>query len=174
MAATSNAFVRGLAVVGLVISTVDTPLGKTQQNGFQIQMNVTTVDLLSAQSKMVEDTGIPQIGMDIVISGIDGSLQNIQRMFGMPSTAFTGDLSATTDEVLAFNQNEIGETEQHIYAEGPGPLGSTRRVDAYRTKLSNVGPLNMASTEWMVPVATWRILNPGTDPVFQISDIAAS
>jgi hypothetical protein len=174
MAVTSNAFVRGLAVVGLVISAVDTPLGRTQQNGFQIQMNVTTVDLLSAQSKLVEDTGIPQVGMDIVISGIDGSLRNIQRMFGIVDTAFSGDLSLGTDEVLEFNANEIGETERHIYAEGPGPLGSTRRIDAYRTKLVNVGPLNMASTEWMVPVATWRILKPAADPVFQITDIFAS
>jgi hypothetical protein len=175
MAAAANAFVRGCTEVGHYTSgPVDVPWGKTQQDGFQIQMNVTTVDLLSAQSKMVEDTGTPQIGMDIVINGIDGSLTNIGRVYGLPDAAFTGDLGTGTDEVLDFNQDEVGETERALYAEGPGPLGSVRRFTAERCKVVNVGALVFSSTSWMVPVGTWRILNPGTDPVAQFTDIAAS
>ena len=168
-----NAFVRGSTEVGHFLSgPVDTAWGKTQQDGFQIQMNATTVDLLSAQSKMVEDTGTPQIGMDIVVNGIDGSLRNIGRVYGLPDSAFSGDLDTPTDEVLAFNQAEIGETERAIYSEGPGPLGSVRRFEAYRCKIVNVGPLVQSSTSWMVPVGTWRILNPGVDPVAQFTDQA--
>lgn len=173
----ANAFVRGHQEVGHVASSTDVPWGKTAEDAVSIQMNVQTVDLFSAQSKMNEDTGITQIGMDIVIKGIDGALRNIQRAFGLPDSAFTGDLSNITpsDEVLEFNEDEIGETERAIYSEGPGPLASTRRIDAPRCKLVSVGALAQSKTGWMLPEATWRVLNPGSStPVVTITDIVAS
>jgi hypothetical protein len=117
--------------------------------------------------------------VDLVINGIDASLENIQRAFGMPDTAFTGGPLPGTPEVLEFLENDIGEAERFIYAEGPGPQSTIRRIEVPRTKLANVGSLNMASTEWMLPVTTWRALNPntgvgGTTPVMTITDAAAA
>lgn len=182
MAVAVNALIRGHQEVGHVneVTSPDTdvPWGKTGEEAIEIQMNVTTVDLFSAQSKMNEDTGITQVGMDAVINGIDGSLRNIGRMFGMPDAAFTGDIDSGTEK-LDFNQNDIGEQERHLYTLGPGARDasggiSVRRIDIFRAKLSNVGPLAQSKTGWMLPVATWRVLNPGTDPVVTFTDEVGS
>lgn len=174
MAVAVNAYIRGHQEVGHVEDgPADVPWGKTGEEAIEIQMNVETVDLFSAQSKMNEDTGITRVGMDMVINGIDGSLRNIGRGFGMPDDAFTGDIDLGQEE-LAFNQNDIGEQERHLYSEGPGAFGSVRRIDVPRAKLANVGPLAQAKTGWMLPVVTWRVLNPGVDPVFTFTDTAAS
>ena len=171
----TNTYQRGHTEVGHRSGSpvTDTAWGKTQEEGFQIQMSVTTVDLLSAQSKMEEDTGITRVTMDAVVNGIDGSLRNIGRMYGMPDSSFTGDVTSSTDEVLSFNQDDIGEEERHLYSLGPGAAASTRDIDIPRAKLSNAGPLVQSKTSWMTPVATWRILNPGTDPVLTITDDVA-
>jgi hypothetical protein len=177
MAAAANAFTRGHSEVGHVASgPVDVPWGKTAEEAVEIQMNVTSVDLFSSQSKMEEDTGISRVSMSLAINGIDGALQNIGRMFGMPDTAFTGDLSASTDEVLRFDQDDIGEEVREIYSLGAGALASVRRVSAPRCKLTDVGPLAQSKTGWMVPSATWRVLNPNTAgvSVLTIRDLASS
>jgi hypothetical protein len=169
----TNAFVRGHQEVGHVITgPTDVPWGKTAEEAVQLQMNVTTVDLFSAQSKMNEDTGITQVGMDIQINGIDGALRNVGRVFGLPDAAFSGTLPA--GEELKFEQNDIGETERHIYSEGPGAGASTRRISAPRCKLVNVGPLAQSKTGWFLPTATWRVLNPSAGiPVVTITDAVA-
>jgi hypothetical protein len=174
MAATANATVRGHQEVGHVSAAVDVPWGKTQEDAVTLQLNVTTVDLYSSQSKMPEDTGITQVGMQLTINSIDAALRNVGRVLGLPDSAFTGDLSADTNEVLAFADDTIGETERAIYSKGPGPLLSTRRIDASRCKLASAGPLSQSKTGWMLPTCTWNVLVPTTGNVLTITDDAAS
>lgn len=179
--AASNAYVRGHNLVGMKISGTDTDLGRTAEDAVSIQMNVQSVELFSSQSLMAEDVGITQVGMELVINGIDGSLRNIQRLFGLPDAAFTGDLVVgAIDEQLDFNEDGIGATERFIYSEGPGPRSSTRRISAPRCKVKNVGPLQQGKTGWMLPTATWGVLRPDLDQagaeqaILQITDITAS
>ena len=173
----ANAFVIGNNEVGHFVtdpSPADSPWGKTAQEGFTVQMNVNSVRLLSAQSKMAEDVATPEVGMQITINAIDGALQNVGRVFAMPDSDFTGDLSTGSDEELAFNQVSMGQQERALYAEGPGPLGSIRRFEAYRCKSVNFGPLVFGSTNWQLPTVTMEVLNPGSDPVAKFIDQAAS
>jgi hypothetical protein len=174
MAATAEATVRGHQEVGFVISAVDTPLGKTAEDAVSLQLDVTTIDLFSSQSKMPEDTGITQVAMKVDIKSINGAAKNIGRLIGLADTAFTGDLSADTNEVLTVEENTIGETERAIYSEGPGPLLSTRRIYAQRCKLASIGPLVQAKTGWMLPSVVWNVLNPTSGAPLTITDTPAS
>jgi|SRR5688572_17744390 len=177
----SNAKVRGHQLVGMKVSGVDTDLGRTAEDAVSIQMNLQTVELFSSQSLMAEDVGITQVGMELVINGIDGSLRNIQRLFGLPDDAFSGDLVVgDTDEQLDFNEDEMGNTERYIFSEGPGPRSSTRRIAAPRCKVKQVGPLQQNKGSWMLPSSTWGVLRPdltqggAEQAILTITDIVAS
>jgi len=174
MAATAEATVRGHQEVGFVISAVDTSLGKTAEDAVTLSMNVTTVDLYSSQSKMQEDTGITQVAMQIAINSINGALKNFGRLLGLVDTAFAGDLSLDTNEVLTVEEDTIGETERAIYSEGPGPLLSTRRIYAQRCKLASIGPIVQAKVGWMLPQMVWNVLNPTSGAPLTITDTPAS
>lgn len=139
----------------------DNSWGKTQEDGIEVQAAVTAVDLFSAQSTMEEDTGITRTSLSILIRLIDASLQSIQRLFGIPDSEFTGDLTAATPtaEVLDFEEGLIGSTERVLYSLGPGP-SSTRRIDVPRAKVADLGSLAQSKVNWMLPQATWRVLNP--------------
>lgn len=176
MAASTNAFTRGHSEVGHVAAgPVDVPWGKAAEEAVELQFGVTTVDLYSSVGKLPEDTGITRVEGSLQINGIDGALQNIGRMLGMPDTAFSGDLSASVDELLQFDQDDIGEQERSLYSLGVGALASVRRIAAPRCKLVDVGPLAQSKTGWMVPQARWRFLNPNTGAaVLTIRDLASS
>jgi hypothetical protein len=174
MAATSNAFVRGHSEVGHKSGATDVPWGRTAEDAVSIQLNVQTVELYSAQSVMAEDSGVTQVGMQLGINGIDGSLQNIGRVLGLPDSAFTGDLSASTNEVLTFDKDDIGASALALYSKGPGPLSSVRRIDAPNCKLASAGALAQAKTGWMLPSAVFNILVPATGNPLTITDDAAS
>lgn len=177
----SNAYVRGHNLVGMKVGATDTDLGRTAEDAVSLQMNVQSIELFSSQSLMAEDVGITQVGMDLNIKGIDGTLRNIGRLYGLPDDALTGDLVVgDVDEQLDFNETGIGSTERYIYSEGPGPRSSVRRIAAPRCKVKNVGPLVQSKTGWMIPEATWGVLWPGltqegaTQPILTITDIVAS
>lgn len=152
---------RGHLEVGEVITATDTPWGKTQEEGVEVQVAVQSVELYSSQSTMMEDAGITRTGLSFVVRMIDSSLTTLRRLFGMPASALTGDLEAATPtaEVLSFNEGEIGSETKAIYSEGPGPE-STRRFDMPECKLTSIGRLVQSKTNYMLPEATWAILNP--------------
>lgn len=164
--------VRGHTVFGhAAAGPTRTAWGRTGEEAVTLQFAVTTVDLYSSQSKMPEDTGITRVESTLAVNGIDGSLTNIGRMLGMPDSSHNGgDLTALTDEALDFNDDDVGEQERWLYSLGPGPLNSTRTIDAFRCKVSDVQPLMQAKTDWMLPQASWRMLRPTSGPFITITD----
>lgn len=166
---------RGITEVGHVVSgPTDTPWGETSEDGLQIQVATQSVDLYSAQSTMEEDTAITRTTLNMVIQIVNASLQELQRILGIPASAFSGDLedATPTDEVLAFNPGEIGTEVLQLYALGTGPV-TTRRIDVPRAKVADIGPLQMAKTGWMLPQATWRVLRPASGYALQITDASS-
>lgn len=159
---TSGFRARGHSEVGHVIAgPTDVPWGKTAEDGIDLQINVTAVDLFSSQSTMEEDTGISRMSLSIVARLIDAALQVFQRATGSPDTEFSGDLADATPtaEVLDFEEGLIGSVERAIYSEGPGPA-STRRLDAVRAKVADIQSVSQSKVNWWTPTVTWRVLNP--------------
>jgi len=154
---------RGHSEVGHVDPSgpTDVPWGKTAEDGIDLQVNATSVDLFSSQSTMEEDTGITRTSLSIVARLIDAALQVFQRATGTPDSEFTGDLedATPTAEVLDFEEGKIGSVERALYSLGPGPA-STRRIDAVRSKVADIQSVSQSKVNWWTPTVTWRVLNP--------------
>lgn len=143
---------------------VDTAWGNTQQDGASLQLAVDTVDLQSAQAKMREDNSLVSADIQLVINLVIAELTALQRAWGLPAAALVGDLedaTTPTEEVLTISAGNLGTREATLYIVGPGP-SSTRRVQAGRAKVSDIGELQFASNGYTLPSVTWSILNPGS------------
>lgn len=140
---------------------VDTPWGNTQQQGVTLQLSTETVDLMSAQAKMKEDTNLVSASIQLQVALVTTSLQRLQRLWGLPDTAFEGDLEGATpaEEVLSIGEGNLGTEERSLYVLGPGPA-STRRVEAARCRVADLGGIQFASNQYQLPQATWEVLNP--------------
>lgn len=150
---------RGHQEVGHVgAGPADVSWGKTSEDGVEVQMQVTAVDLFSSQSLMEEDTGISRVSMSLAMNLIHSELSVIADAFGIPAASLTGD-GATTPETLAIGQADLGAEERALYSLGPGP-NSTRRINAPRAKVADLGNLVQSKTNWMQPAPTWRVLEP--------------
>lgn len=141
-------------------SSTDEPFGNTQQEGVVLQLSTETADLMSGQAKVMEDVNLVEASMELQINLVEAALQAIQELYGLPAGNFSGDLTAgsPTEEQLDLDEN-IGTQEETIYALGPGP-SSTRRIEGQRCRISDLGGLTMASDSYMLPQATWQVLNP--------------
>lgn len=155
-------FIRGNSDFGRVISGVDTSLADTAESGVPIGIEVSPLRLYSAQSKMPRDAGISQIAMRATPTIVNLSLQNLAYAL-LEESNFSGDLVGASPEVFNFAKDTIGETEGAIYSLGPGPLGSTRRIDMPRVVLVGLGALNQGKTEWMSLQPEYESLDPGDD-----------
>lgn len=161
----SHATLRGHNEVGEVTTgPVDNPWGRTQEEGVELQVSVQSVDLFSSQSTMDEDAGITRTSLSLMIRLISGTLVTLRRALGIPSAQLTGDLANATPtaEVLTIKAGNIGAELKHIYSIGDGPA-STRRIAASRCILTDMAPLQQSKTNWLLPSATWRILDPTTN-----------
>lgn len=162
----------GVSEVGHVTdpegAPTDVPWGNTQQDGVTLQLAVDTVDLQSAQAKMREDSNLVSADIQMVINLIVAELTALQRAWGLPADAFDGDLSGATPaaEVLTITEGNLGTREDTLYVLGPGPV-STRRVEVGRAKVSDIGNLQFASNAYMLPTATWSVLNPGAESTLE-------
>lgn len=159
----------GITEVGHVeAGPTDVPWGNTQQDGVTLALSPNTVDLMSAQAKVMEDVNLLEAAMELQVNLVEASLQAIQRAYGIPDASFAGDLAAgsPTEEVLAVGEGDLGSTERQMYVLTPGP-SSTRRVDVPRSKVSSLGDIQMGSNAYQLPSATWQVLNPtdGSDPL---------
>lgn len=163
----------GINEVGYVDgSSTDQPFGNTQQGGVVLALSPNTVDLMSAQAKVMEDVSLLEAAMELQVNLVEASLTAIQELFGIPSSSFDGDLEAATPtpETLDIAEGDLGTVERHIYVLTQGP-SSTRRVDAPRAKVSGIGDLALGADAYQTPEATWQVLNPsdGSAPL-QIED----
>lgn len=154
----SNETIIGVNEIGETDGGTDTPWGRTQEDGAVLTLSVTKQELFSGQAKMAEDTHINQVAMGLQFNAIFSELQNLQRMLGIASSQFTGDLSSSTQEVLTIDQDSLGAIAKSVYVEGPGP-SSTRRAEAANAQLGDIGDLAWSDTEWQLPEVTWDVLN---------------
>lgn len=160
----------GVNEAGYVESGSDTPFGNTQQEGVVLQLSTETADLMSGQAKVMESVNLVQASLELQIALVEAALQAVGELYGMPDANFSGDLTASTPtaERLDFDEN-MGTVERTIYALGPGP-SSTRRIEGKRCRISDLGNLTMASDSYMLPQATWRVLNPSSGVPLYIQD----
>lgn len=167
----SNARQIGINEVGEVIAATDTSWGRTQEDGVTLQLTANTVDLMSGQAYMKEDSRLTSAQLQIVAALIFSELTNLKRIWGLPDDALTGDLSGgtATPEVLSILQSNLGTVEKALYVLGPGPV-STRRIDAIRCRASSFGELKMAKNAFTLPQATYEVLAPDSGAALTITD----
>lgn len=161
----------GINEVGYVDgSDTDQPFGNTQQGGVVLALSPNTVDLMSAQAKVMEDVNLLEAAMEFQVNLVEASLTAIQELMGIPDASFDGDLTSATAETLDIAEGDLGTVERHIYVLTPGPE-STRRFDAPRAKVSGIGDMALGADAYQTPEATWQLLNPtdGSAPL-QIED----
>lgn len=171
----------GINEVGHVVdpdsTATDTPWGNTQQSGVELQLTTETVELQSGQATMKESVNLVTAAMVMAMALVVAELTAFGRIWGLPDSAFTGDLEDTTptDEILSITTGNMGTEERALYILGPGPE-TTRRVDARRCRVSDLGNLSFASNAFQTPDASWEVLVPQgdtpPDPVI-ITDAAA-
>jgi hypothetical protein len=168
----ANARLIGISEVGHVDSTgpTDVPWGETQKDAVNLQISVSRVDLRSGQANLKIASAIEDIDAQLQIKLNESALQIMQYALGMPAAKFTGDLEGGTPsaEVLTID-GALGSDERQLYAEGVGPA-STRRIDAARGVLMDVGAFAMASNAYMLPTVTFALLNPVTGTFLTITD----
>lgn len=153
--------IKGVNEVGQVdTGPVDTTWGRTQRDGFTLQMAVTREQLFSAQSPVTEDNDITQITMSMRFSLLFSELTKLQMAMGIPAAQLSGDLSGgtPTQEELQIDEDSLGSDTKTLYALTPGPL-STRRFEAANCALADVGDLQSGRGQWQLPQVTWDILN---------------
>lgn len=152
----------------------DTSWGRTTEEGAVLQFATQIAELFSGQSLVQEDINPTRATASITTPLIVGELEAFLHTWGLPTTAAAGNLDHMTPvaEVLTIGPNDLGSREDRIYVEGPGP-GTTRTLRAYRTKVSDFGPMQFAKTAWHTASATWSVLPDNTgagNPVVDITD----
>ena len=166
---------RGINEVGHVNATpADVPWGRTTQDGVNLQLTANTVELQSGQATMLESVGLVSARIQLAIGLVVSELTALQRLWGLPDSAVTGDLAAVspatpTAEVLAIAPNAMGTVERRVYVLGPGPR-STRRIEAVRARVSDLGGIQLAQNAFSLPNATWEVLAPATGNALTITD----
>lgn len=163
-------YARGHSDFGHVAGS-DVSWGRSGPEGMSMQLSATSIDLPTAQTLMPVDSGITDVLFTIGIRLVSAALQVIQRAYGLPDSAFSGGLQggSPTAEILNLQDLDVGKQERQLYSLGPGAV-STRRIDVFRAKISDLGELAQAKTAWMLPQATWRALAPATGPAVKITD----
>jgi hypothetical protein len=151
----------------------DVPWGHTERNGVTINVAGEDVDVQSGQNLVLEDSFASARMIELVARLQYSGLLNVRDALGMPSSALTGDLGATTptDEVLVLTGTNMGSEEKHIYALTPGPV-STRRYAAIRCKQRAGMTLELASNDYVRLETTWTVLDGGSYDEMQITDSA--
>ena len=161
----------GISEVGHVDGATDVNWGRTQQDGVRVQLTAETIDLQSGQAFMRESVHLVAGRIQLVINLVGSDLTALARIWGFPASALTGDLTAATPtaETLAVTGNNIGSQERTLFALGPGPR-STRRVQAARCRVADLGNVTLASNAYNLPTATWEVLNPISGNALTITD----
>lgn len=154
-------------------TATDTPWGNTQQDGVEVQLSAENVRLQSGQAKMAENINLVTANMTLVFALVVSELTALQRLWGLPTAAFSGDLEAAspTPESLTITESNLGTREDALYILGPGPV-STRRVDARSCRVGDIGGVSFASNAFQTPQSSWEILNPSTGDPLVIEDAA--
>lgn len=183
MPPTAESVLIGLTEVGHVTDPYGTPAdvswGATEQNGAEVRLDGQTVDIQSAQSKVLEEQFLAAVNITVVVRLQYSDLLNVARMLGLDEASYpTGDLQAgtPTDEVLEPLITDIGEREFYLYLLTPGPA-STRRFEFKRCKASPSASMALGSQAAQVLEISFGVLKPKQageeNKPFKITDAAA-
>lgn len=143
----------------------ETSWGLTSEEGARITESVSTVKQRSGQSAGVVDSFISEYDAQLQIMLLDGQLNTLRRLMGLPTAALTGDLGGTspTPEVLVVRGSEIGSEERQIYVRCMGPLGP-RTYYFPRAKLATPPEKVHGKTAHFEPSATFDLAENDADP----------
>lgn len=161
----------GINEVGHIAGSQEISWGATQQEGVVLALTTESADLQCAQVRVLENTTLVSATIGVQVNLCQGELEKWQFAWGMPDTALTGDLAASTPvaEVLTFEGNNMGEQERRLYVKAPGPVG-IRRVDIPRAKVQSLGNMAFASNAYSLPSAEWQIVRGDTNVIMTITD----
>lgn len=165
----TGARLRGISEVGHV-SGSDVSWGATQEEGVELQLSLSRVDLRSGQSNLKLASDVTEVGAQLVIRMVESALQSLGRMLGLAAAKFAGDLQggpATAESLII--DGTLGSQELALYAIGVGPA-STRRIDAPRAVLTDPGSIQMAKNAYMLPGVTFELLEPAAGDFLTITD----
>ncbi|HYG70189.1 MAG TPA: hypothetical protein VD838_21110 [Anaeromyxobacteraceae bacterium] len=171
MANERKTVIQGISEVGAIRATVDVPFGRTAPNGVTIAFSGTDHEVDSGQSNWLEDIFRTADRVDITVRLIYADLLNMKEVLGLPDSALTGDLTGATPspEILAIAENALGQREDALYVESPGPAGD-RRYDFARTKLRAGLSIDVQKDGHVILEATWAALRPSSGAAVTITD----
>jgi hypothetical protein len=151
---------------------VETPYGKTTQEGGTVNLTTNVIRQFSGQSAAAIDSFTQTVEGSFAVSLLSSTLTNLKRMFGLPDTALTGDLTAgtPTQEVLSVKGSDMGTVEKSLYMRTMGPLGP-RTVRMPRAKVSTPPNIVAGRNGYFEPNATFDLYeDPTTGDFFFIED----
>lgn len=158
-----------------IVTGDKTSLADTAENGVPIGVQVSPIYLYTAQSKMPRDSGVTQVLFEARPEIFNLELENFAKAL-LEDSAYT----AGPPKTFNFRKDTLGESEGAIYSEGRGEASDKiRRLFAPLVRLTGLGDVVQAKTEWMAIRPTYTILDPGTDESgnaihpLQVAEIAA-
>lgn len=152
----------GVVAVGAVVAGADVDWGSTEQNGATLAIDGQDVDVMSGQSRILEDSFASARTITATFRLQKSDLLNVRDSLGLPATALTGDLygaTTPTAEVLTIDEAQIGTQENALFIESLGPKGP-RRVDIPRAKNRGGITLEFAANDYIKLESTWTVLRP--------------
>lgn len=129
MAQQRKTVLKGISAVGFVRAATDVSLGKTLPDGVDLVFSGSDLEVESGQSPVLEELLRISDKLDVTVRLIYADMLNMADALGIDAALhLTGDLSASTAEVLTLVDGALGAIVDAMYIETPGP-GSTRRLD---------------------------------------------
>lgn len=172
MANKRGTVLQGISEFGIVVGGVDTKLGTTEEDGFELIPEIARHRVRSGQSRAVRKSVVTEAGGKVTVRLQDVDAINLRDLWGLPTTELTGDLNSATPtaEVLKVFASKLGTEQFTLYAIGDGPVGP-RRVDIPLAVLENLPRLAMSAKTHTVLEATFEVLekDPNTE-MWKITD----
>lgn len=152
-----------------------TPWATTDETGAVIRPGVQKVDLYGGQSTALLDSFINQVTASLQVNFVSGTLDIIKKMWGLPDSAHTGDLSAgtPTKEVLRVNAADIGTEERQIYVKAMGGGDGPRTWFFPRAKPSDLSELALSKTDYLKPGGAFDLYENADRDLFWAEDATA-
>ncbi len=179
MALTDHFSSRGISDFGVFTGEkggpyTKTSLGRTTPEGARVAMSTTTIKQRSGQSVAVLDSFISESDATLVVGLQNAALDNLRQLYGLPTSALTGDLSAQTPtmETLTIRGDQIGTQERSYYVETLGPRGP-RTLYFPRAKVASLPELNFSRTGYTEPTVTLDLYENQDGEIGWIEDAAA-